>query len=204
MKKINFTAILILMVGIFVGCASTPMKSTLKLSKQEIDDHKTIFKEKIANEVKTREKLSTDITGMIINDSDHIQHFMLQVSGYDLDKHEYISKDRFFLLTDVQPYEAAYFKIPDSLKIGDTSFAIYAWDFDNKKYIPIFSTGVFMFSTRSIKFKYNGIIVDSRIWEYGDWKYGIDRSDMESYDEPYEISFVKAFEVAAPSEEYHF
>ncbi len=148
MKKINFTAILILMAGIFVGCASTPMKSTLKLSKQEIDDRKTIFKEKIANEEKTREKLSTDITGMIINDSDHIQHFMLQVSGYDLDKHEYISKDRLFLLTDIQPYESAYFKIPDSLKVGDNSIGIYAWDFDNKKiYSNFFFRCFYVFNT---------------------------------------------------------
>ena len=200
MKKIAFTAILILMAGMFVGCASTPAKTTSK----QATNSKSLFREKIANEEKTREKLSADITGMIINDSDHIQHFMLQVFGYDLDKHENISKDRFFLLTDVQPHESAYFKIPDSLKVGDNSFGIYAWDFDNKKYIPIFSSGTFMFSTRSIKFKYNGIVIDSKIWEYGDWKDGIDRSDRESYDEPYEITFVDAFEVAAPSEEHHF
>ena len=200
MRKITFTAILILVTGMLVGCASTPAKTT---SKQDTNS-KSLFREKIANEEKTREKLSADITGMIINDSDHIQHFMLQVFGYDLDKHEYISKDRLFLLTDIQPHESAYFKIPDSLKVGDNSFGIYAWDFDNKKYIPIFSSDVFMFSTRSIKFKYNGIVVDSRIWEYGDWKNGIDRSGRESYDEPYEITFVDAFEVAAPSEEHHF
>ena len=200
MKQINFTAILILMAGMFVGCASTPAKTT---SKQDTNS-KSLFREKISNEEKTREKLSADITGMMINDSDHIQHFMLQVFGYDLDKHEYISKDRYFLLTDIQPHESAYFKIPNSLKVGDNSFGIYAWDFDNKKYIPIFSSGVFMFSTRSIKFKYNGIVVDSKIWEYGDWKNGIDRSDRESYDEPYEITFVDAFEVAAPSEEHQF
>ena len=200
MKKIILVAIAILMTEIFIGCASTPMKN---ISQQEID-HKTIFREKISNEEKTREKLSADITGMIINDSDHIQHFMLQIFGYDLDKHESISKDRLFLLTDIQPHESAYFKIPNSLKIGDNSFGIYAWDFDNKKYIPIFSSGTFMFSTRSIKFKYNGIVIDSRIWEYGDWKDGIDRSDRESYDEPYEITFVEAFEVKTSLDEYHF
>ena len=61
-----------------------------------------------------------------------------------------------------------------------------------------------MFSTRSIKFKYNGIVIDSREWEYGDWKKGIDRSDRESYDEPYEITFIDAFEVKTSLEEYHF
>lgn len=199
MKKIILVAIAILMTEIFIGCASTPMKN---ISQQEIDQ--TSFKEKISNEEKTREKLSADITGMIINDSDHIQHFMLQVFGYDLDKHEYISKDRYFLLTDIQPHESAYFKIPDSLKVGNGAFTIYAWDFENKKYVPIFTTDTFMFSTRSIKFRYNGIVVDSRIWEYGDWKDGIDRSDRESYDEPYEITFVEAFEVKTPLDEYHF
>ena len=195
MKKIFYTAILILMVGMLVGCASTPAKTT---SKQDTNS-KSLFREKIANEEKTREKLSADITGMIINDSDHIQHFMLQVFGYDLDKHEYISKDRFFLLTDVQPHESAYFKIPDSLKVGDTSFMIYAWDFENKKYIPIFTSGTFMFTTRSIKFRYDGMIIDRRTWQYTD-----ESISKESYDKPYEITFVDAFEVAAPSEEHHF
>lgn len=195
MKKINFTAILILMAGMFVGCASTPAKTT---SKQDTNS-KSLFREKISNEEKTREKLSADITGMMINDSDHIQHFMLQVFGYDLDKHEYISKDRFFLLTDVQPHESAYFKIPDSLKVGDTSFMIYAWDFENKKYVPIFTTGTFMFTTRSIKFRYDGMLIDRRTWQYTS-----ESISKESYDKPYEITFVDAFEVAAPSEEHHF
>lgn len=194
MKKIILVAIAILMTEIFIGCASTPMKN---ISQQEIGQ--TSFKEKISNEEKTREKLSADITGMMINDSDHIQHFMLQVFGYDLDKHEYISKDRFFLLTDVQPHESAYFKIPDSLKVGDSAFMIYAWDFENKKYVPIFTTGTFMFSTRSIKFRYNGILIDRRTWQYTN-----ESISKESYDEPYEITFVDAFEVAAPSEEHHF
>lgn len=195
MKKINFTAILILMAGMFVGCASTPAKTT---SKQDTNS-KSLFREKISNEEKTREKLSADITGMMINDSDHIQHFMLQVFGYDLDKHEYISKDRFFLLTDVQPHESAYFKIPDSLKVGDTSFMIYAWDFENKKYVPIFTTGTFMFTTRSIKFRYDGMLIDRRTWQYTS-----ESISKESYDKPYEITFVDAFEVATPSEEHHF
>lgn len=179
----------------FVGCASTPAKTT---SKQDTNS-KSLFREKISNEEKTREKLSADITGMMINDSDHIQHFMLQVFGYDLDKHEYISKDRFFLLTDVQPHESAYFKIPDSLKVGDTSYMIYAWDFENKKYVPIFTTGTFMFTTRSIKFRYDGMLIDRRTWQYTS-----ESISKESYDKPYEITFVNAFEVAAPSEEHHF
>lgn len=195
MKKIFYTTILILMAGLLIGCASTPAKTT---SKQDTNS-KSLFREKIANEEKTREKLSADITGMIINDSDHIQHFMLQVFGYDLDKHEYISKDRFFLLTDVQPYEARYFKIPDSLKVGDTAFMIYAWDFENKKYIPIFTSSTFMFTTRSIKFRYDGMIIDRRTWQYTN-----ESVSKESYDKPYEITFVDAFEVAAPSEEHHF
>lgn len=185
MKKIFYTAILILMAGMLVGCASTSAKTT---SKQDTNS-KSLF----------REKLSADITGMIINDSDHIQHFMLQVFGYDLDKHEYISKDRFFLLTDIQPYEARYFKIPDSLKVGDTAFMIYAWDLGNKKYIPIFTSSTFMFTTRSIKFRYDGMIIDRRTWQYTD-----ESISKESYDKPYEITFVDAFEVAAPSEEHHF
>lgn len=195
MKKINFIAILILMAGMFVGCASTPAKTT---SKQDTNS-KSLFREKISNEEKTREKLSADITGMMINDSDHIQHFMFQVFGYDLDKHEYISKDRFFLLTDVQPHESAFFKIPDSLKVGDTSFMIYAWDFENKKYIPIFTSGTFMFTTRSITFRYDGMIIDRRTWQHTN-----ESVSKESYDKPYEIIFVDAFEVAAPSEEHHF
>ena len=195
MKKIMLVAIAILMTGIFVGCASTPAKTT---SKQDTNS-KSLFREKIANEEKTREKLSADITGMIINDSDHIQHFMLQVFGYDLDKHEYISKDRFFLLTDVQPYETRYFKIPDSLKVGDTAFMIYAWDLGNKKYIPIFTSSTFMFTTRSIKFRYDGMIIDRRTWQYTE-----ESISKESYDKPYEITFVDAFEVAAPSKEHHF
>ena len=195
MKKIILATITILMAGMFVGCASAPTKN---ISKQEIDQ-KAIFREKISNEEKIRGELCTDITGMIINDSAHIQHFMFQVFGYDLDKHEYISKDRFFLLTDVQPYEAAYFKIPDSLKIGDTSFMIYAWDFENKKYVPIFTTGTFMFTTRSIQFEYNGTVIDRRTWQYTS-----ESVSHESYDKPYKITFVKAFEVKTSLEEYHF
>ena len=76
---------------------------------------------------------------------------------------------------------------------------IYAWDFENKKYIPIFTSGTFMFTTRSIKFRYDGMIIDRRTWQYTD-----ESISKESYDKPYEITFVDAFEVAAPSEEHHF
>ena len=135
----------------------------------------------------------TDFTGMIINDSDTEAHFYFQSMAWDKIKKEEIHKDRFFLLTDVKPHETVYFKIPDSIIIGDTGFIIYAWDSAYKKYVPVDGCDNLLIKTHSMEFTYDGIIHDKREW--GGRATSVD---------PYKVRFVKAFEVETDLKPFTF
>ncbi len=93
----------------------------------------------------------------------------------------------------MKPHETVYFKIPDSIIIGDTGFIIYAWDSANKKYVPVDGCDNLLIKTHSMEFTYDGIIHDKREW--GGRATSVD---------PYKVRFVKAFEVETDLKPFTF
>ena len=164
MKKI-FIILLVLFVGLLVGCASKPVVEEDDNLVESFFNSKVISKEDL-NAIYSIYSLDsdycletnrTDFTIKIVNTTNEKQYFKFQT--WHFDENGKCDGCRFFYST-VSPNDTGLFNLFDFITLGEDGLIIYVWDSQKNNYRSTFSISHYNFKevckTHSLEMIYDG------------------------------------------------